>query len=207
MPTTSNLPLRVGKGSCYEGGVRVPMIVYWPGVTKPGSVCDTPVISMDLFPTFMEITGTPERSQDCGSRWREPGAAAQADRRPEARRAVLALSPLSALSEGRRHAVQRDPQRDFKLIEFLADMHVELYNLRDDIGEQHDLASQMPEKVDELRNRLHAWRKEVGAQMPTPNPKYDPTKPEANLTPKQQKTGQPMSSVSCASHAGKPSQV
>ena len=63
MPTTSNLPLRVGKGSCYEGGTRVPLIVDWPGVTKAGSVCDTPVISMDLFPTFMEIAGIARRQQ------------------------------------------------------------------------------------------------------------------------------------------------
>jgi len=84
--------------------------------------------------------------------------------------------PYSAIHKG-----------DFKLIEFLADMRVELYNLREDIGEQHDLAEKIPDKVDELRKRLHEWRDEVGAQMPTPNPKYDPSKPEANLTPQQKK--------------------
>src|SRR6185503_16963372 len=63
VPTTSNLPLRVGKGSCYEGGTRVPMIVHWPGVTKPGSVCETPVITMDLFPTILEITGQKEAAR------------------------------------------------------------------------------------------------------------------------------------------------
>ena len=57
VPTTSNLPLRVGKGSCYEGGTRVPMIIDWPGVTRAGSVCDTPVISMDLYPTIAEAAG------------------------------------------------------------------------------------------------------------------------------------------------------
>jgi arylsulfatase A-like enzyme len=67
---------------------------------------------------------------------------------------------------------------DFKLIEFFDDLRVELYNLKDDLGEQHDLAAKMPEKVDQLRKRLHAWRQEVGAQMPTPNPNYDPAKPE-----------------------------
>jgi hypothetical protein len=60
-----------------------------------------------------------------------------------------------------------------------------LYNLKDDIGEEHDLASTMPDKVDQLRKRLDQWRDEVGAQMPTPNPKHDPSKPEANLTPQQ----------------------
>src|SRR4029077_17354489 len=57
VPTTSNLPLPVGKGSCYEGGTRVPLIVYWPGVTKAGSACDTPVISMDFYPTLLEMAG------------------------------------------------------------------------------------------------------------------------------------------------------
>ena len=66
---------------------------------------------------------------------------------------------------------------DFKLIEFFNDMHVELYNLREDIGEQHDLAATMPRQAEKLRARLHAWRAEVGAQMPTPNPNHDPTKP------------------------------
>ena len=67
---------------------------------------------------------------------------------------------------------------DFKLIEFLDDLRVELYNLREDIGEQHNLAARMPEKVAQLRERLHAWRREVGAQMPARNPDYDPTRPE-----------------------------
>ncbi len=72
---------------------------------------------------------------------------------------------------------------DFKLIEFFNDMHVELYNLRDDIGEQHDLAATMPERAEVLRQRLHAWRDEVGAQMPMPNPAYDPTRPEFTPRP------------------------
>jgi arylsulfatase A len=63
VPTTSNLPLRVGKGSCYEGGTRVPLIIDWPGVTKPGSACDTPVITMDLYPTIAEAAGAPEAVQ------------------------------------------------------------------------------------------------------------------------------------------------
>jgi hypothetical protein len=68
-------------------------------------------------------------------------------------------------------------------------MRVELYNLRDNVGEQNDLAAKMPDKVEALRSRLHAWRKEVGAQMPAPNPKYDPSKPEA--VPKAQKLNVP----------------
>jgi arylsulfatase A len=186
IPTTSNLPLRVGKGSCYEGGTRVPLIVDWPGVTKPGSICDTPVISMDLFPTFMQIAGIPDGAKtaldgvslvpilkEAGDLKRDELFWHYPHYQHYQKGGAI---PYSAIHKG-----------DFKLIEFLADKHAELYNLKDDIGEQHDLAIQMPEKVDELRKRLHAWREEVGAQMPTPNPKYDPSKPEANLTAQQKK--------------------
>lgn len=186
IPTTSNLPLRVGKGSCYEGGTRVPLIIDWPGVAEPGSVCDTPVISMDLFPTFMEIAGLAD-----GAKTAIDGVSLAPILRQsgDLRRDELfwhyphyqhyqkgGAIPYSAIRKG-----------NFKLIEFLADMRIELYNLKDDIGEQRDLASQLPDKVDELRKRLHAWREEVGAQMPTRNPKYDPSKPEANLTARQKK--------------------
>ncbi len=186
IPTTSNLPLRVGKGSCYEGGTRVPLIIDWPGVTKPGSVCDTPVITMDLFPTFMEIAGITD-----GAKTALDGVSLVPILREsgELKRDELfwhyphyqhyqkgGAIPYSAIRKG-----------DFKLLEFLADMRVELYNLKDDIGEQHDLAGEMPDKVEELRKRLHAWRDEVGAQLPTRNPKHDPSKLEANLTPQQKK--------------------
>src|SRR5204863_445001 len=77
----------------------------------------------------------------------------------------------------------------FKLIEFFDDMRVELYNLREDVGEQHNLAAALPAKADELRARLHAWRAEVGAQMPSRNPNYDPCQPEHDpATRKKQET-------------------
>jgi arylsulfatase A len=186
IPTTSNLPLRVGKGSCYEGGTRVPLIVYWPGGTKPGSLCDTPVISMDLFPTLVEICGIAGGAKTAIDGLSLVPLLRQTS---ELKRDELfwhyphyqhyqkgGATPYSAIHKG-----------DFKLIEFLADQRVELYNLRDDIGEKHDLAGERPDKVDELRKRLHEWRTEVGAQMPTPNPRYDPSKPEATLTPKQKR--------------------
>jgi arylsulfatase A len=72
---------------------------------------------------------------------------------------------------------------DFKLVEFFNDMHVELYNIREDIGETKDLVASNPKKTEELRARLHAWRTEVGAQMPTPNPNYNPAKPEYTPAP------------------------
>jgi arylsulfatase A len=188
IPTTSNKPLRFGKASAYEGGVRVPLIVHWPGVTKPGSVCDTPVITMDLFPTLLEMTGAPLPGS--GSETGVPGRDGVSlvpllKQNGELSRTDLfwhyphhqhyqlgGAMPYGAVRSG-----------DFKLIEFFNDMRAELYNIRDDIGEEHDLAATMPDKAGELRARLHAWRDAVGAQMPTPNPKHDPARPEFNPPP------------------------
>lgn len=186
LPTTSNAPLRVGKGSCYEGGTRVPMIVYWPGVTQPGSQCDVPVISMDIYPTLLEMTGVkdvPGHKPDGVSLvplLRQSGSIPQRELFWHYPHYQLyqqgGTTPYSAIRQG-----------DFKLIEFLDDMHVELYNLKADIGEQNDLASKMPEKRDALRQRLHAWRKEVSAQMPAQNPAYDPSQPEYTKPVKKKK--------------------
>jgi arylsulfatase A len=177
VPTTSNAPLRVGKGSAYEGGVRVPLIVDWPGATKPGSESDVPTISMDLFPTILAIT----------NQQRNPNAVCdgvslvpllrQDGKLPD--RALYwhyphyqhyqqgGATPYSAIRRG-----------DHRLIEYLDDSRVELYNLRDDIGEQTNIADANSELVNKLRDDLHEWRESVDAQMPTPNPNYDPTKPE-----------------------------
>jgi arylsulfatase A len=184
VPTTSNLRLRVGKGSCYEGGTRTPLIVYWPGVTKAGSVCETPVIGPDLFRTALEVVGVKEgadRAVDSVSLvplLRQAGGIKRDElfwHYPHYQHYQLGgTTPYGAIRKG-----------DFKLIEFFSDMHVELYSLQADIGEQNDLSAKRPDQVEELRARLHAWRKEVGAQMPMRNPNYDPSKPEA--APKAQK--------------------
>ena len=186
VPTTSNLPLRVGKGSCYEGGTRVPLIFYWPGVTTPSSVCDVPVIGMDLYRTILEAVGVKagaEKGVDSVSLvplLRQTGGLKRDElfwHYPHYQHYQLGgTTPYGAIHKG-----------DFKLIEYFSDMRVELYNLKDDIGEQHNLAAQMPAKVEALRARLHAWRKEVGAQMPTPNPAYDPSKPEHDPAAKKKK--------------------
>ena len=186
VPTTSNLPLRVGKGSCYEGGTRTPLIVYWPGVTKPASRCDTPVIGMDLYRTILEVVGVTDgadKALDSVSLvplLRGSGALPRDElfwHYPHYQHYQLGgTTPYGAIRKG-----------DFKLIEFFSDMRVELFNLRDDIGEQNNLAASMPDKVAELRTRLHAWRNEVGAQMPTRNPAYDPSKPEAPPKAKKRK--------------------
>lgn len=159
---TSNLPLRAGKGWMYEGGIRVPWIIRAPGLTKPGSVCDTPMISNDLYPTIMELAGTRldhpvdgkslvpllrgENLSDRPLFWHYPHYGNQGG------------APGGAVRDG-----------DWKLIEWYEDGTRELFNLRDDLSETNNLASKMPSKVDDLAAKLESWRKDVGAVMPTPN--------------------------------------
>ncbi len=166
---TCNLPLRAGKGWCYEGGVRVPLIVRAPGVTRKGTVCAEPVVSMDFFPTMLQLAGLPLQ--------------------PEKHLDGLSLLPLLRGDKERLprenlywhyphyHGSTWTPGaaircRDWKLIEFYDYEKVELYNLKEDPGERHDRAAEMPEKRDELLAKLHKWQKELGAKMPTPNPAF-----------------------------------
>jgi arylsulfatase A len=189
VPTTSNRPLRFGKASAYEGGVRVPLIVHWPGVTTAGSVSETPVITMDLYPTLLEMAGLSDgadRRTDGVSLvplLRQSGALAARNlfwHYPHHQHYQLGGSmPYGAIRSG-----------DFKLIEFFDEMSVELYNVKEDIGEQRDLAKMMPDKVKELRTLLHSWREDVGAQMPTPNPAYDPSRPQYTPPPKKKQPAQ-----------------
>ncbi len=171
---TSNAPLRSGKGFPYEGGVRVPLVVRWPGEVPAGSVCREVVTSTDFYPTLVEIAGlqgNPPRQADGDGLslvplWKQTG-------RP-ARQAVFWHYPHYNPIGGFPYGAIR--QGDWKLIEFYEDMHVELYNLGDDLGEAHDLAKAMPERAAALCERLHQWRNEVGAQMPVANPAYRPGK-------------------------------
>jgi arylsulfatase A len=186
LPTTSNRPLRVGKGSCYEGGTRVPLIVHWPGVTRPGSQSAVPVISPDYYPTLLELAGLKDVA---GHRSDGVSLVPLLRQAGDLRRKAIfwhyphyqlyqsgGTTPYSAIRAG-----------DFKLIEFHADQRIELYHLKNDLGEQHDLAAAEPKKAGELRTRLHAWRREVGAQMPAPNPDFDSTKPEHLAAPGKSK--------------------
>ena len=177
IPTTSNAPLRFGKGSAYEGGVRVPLIIYAPGVTTAGSECDVPVITMDLYPTIAQLAGLmPPKDQPLDGVSLVPlldQSAKLAERDlfwhyPHYQHYQQGgATPYGAIRRG-----------DFKLIEFYADGRCELYNVVDDIGETKDLAPAMPERVEELRQALDHWRHSVGAQMTRPNPAYDPSRPE-----------------------------
>jgi arylsulfatase A-like enzyme len=166
---TSNAPLRGGKGWPYEGGVREPLIVKWPGVTKPGSVCDAPMVSTDYYPTLLEIAGLPLRpAQHLDGVSIVPLLKGEA--MPE--RPIYWHYPHYSNQGGGPCGTIR--QGDFKLIEWYEDDRAELFNIRDDIGEKHDLSQQSPEKAAELRKQLKAWRDAVKADMPTPNPDYQP---------------------------------
>lgn len=177
IPTTSNKPLRVGKASCYEGGTRVPLLVHWPGVTHPGSVSDATVITPDLYPTLLSMT-----SLDDVPGHRSDGISlipVLKQSGPLNREAIYWHYPHYQLyQQGGTTPYGAIRAGDWKLIEIFDDMRVELYNIREDIGEQNNLASEQPVRAKELREKLHAWRKEVGAQMPTVNSTYNPAKPE-----------------------------
>ena len=175
---THNAPLRGGKGMLYEGGIRVPLIVRWPGTTKPGTVCHEPVISLDYYPTLCDIAGArpPAKQKLDGESLVPLLKGAEKLRREaifwhfpaylQAGRGALRTAPAGAIRKG-----------PLKLIEFFETGKTELYHLGDDIGERTDLAEKLPEKAAELHGLLVAWRKAVDAPIPQPNPKYDPNAP------------------------------
>ncbi len=170
---TNNSPLRAGKGHLYEGGIREPLLVRYPGVVKPGSVIDTPVSSVDIFPTMCDAAGI------------APGDVDGVSLLPLLRGGSLISRPLfwhyphysnqggepgSAIREG-----------DWKLIEFHKDGRRELFNLRADISETRNLVNKEPAMVTRLAGLLDQWRKKSGAIMPTKNPNADPAWPGWDL--------------------------
>ena len=166
---TSNAPLRAGKGTLYEGGIREPMIVRGPGVVEPGSLCHVPVTSVDFFPTLLEMARVTPRVKDIDG----VSLAPLLRRQGRFQRDALywhyphyhpgGATPAGAVRCG-----------DYKLIESYEDGRLELYDLKADIGEENNLAGQMPEKAAELRQMLHEWLEAVNAQMPSPNRDYEP---------------------------------
>lgn len=169
---TSNLPLRAGKGWPYEGGVREPMIVCAPGITKPGSTCDVPVISTDFYPTLLQLAGLelkPRQHLDGVSIL--PLLKGETASRGQP---LFWHYPHYSNQGGAPHGAIRDG--DWKLIEWYEDGALELYNIPQDIGEKNNLAVQQPDKTKALHEKLIAWRTEVGALMPTPNTEPTPKK-------------------------------
>lgn len=167
---TSNKPLREGKGSNYEGGIRVPLIVRWPGKIKAGRVSDVPVVGYDFYPTLLQLAGLQVD---------ETKTIDGIDLLPlltnnilPQREAVFFHYPHYHHGGAAPHSVIR--KGDYKLIQFYEDNHVELYNTNEDISEENDLTAMLPEKVKELRQELIQWLEETGAQMPEKNPDFDP---------------------------------
>lgn len=182
-PATSMHPLKGYKGTYYEGGIREPFFVKWPGVVKPGTKCEVPIIGVDLFPTFCEMTGAKlPQDQPLDGVSITPLLKGAESLQP---RALYWHFPAYLQSYARVFDEQRDPLYrsrpcgiirfgDWKLHEYFEDNGLELYNLREDIGEKNNLADSMPEKTKELHNLLVAWRQEIKAPVPSePNPKYD----------------------------------
>jgi arylsulfatase A-like enzyme len=166
---TCNLPLRAGKGWLYEGGIREPMIIKWPGVTEPGSVCHEPVVSMDFYPTMLEMAGLPLKPRQHVDGVSLAGLLKGTGTLNP--RALYWHYPHYHGSGNRPSGAVR--AGDYKLIEWYEDGRVELYNLRDDIGERNDLAATLPDKAQELGRMLQTWRKEMGAKMPAGEPRSD----------------------------------
>jgi arylsulfatase A len=166
---TSNLGMRAGKGSAYEGGVRVPGIAVVPGVTKPGAVCDTAVITMDWNTTLLDLAGVKPLDGAAGVSVKPLLQGGSMPGRPlywhYPHYHPGGATPYSAVLDG-----------GWRLVEFFEDNRVELYHLTEDPLEARDLAAAQPEKAAELRGKLKAWRESVGAQLPTVNPNYDPAK-------------------------------
>ncbi|MDB4384822.1 sulfatase-like hydrolase/transferase, partial [Opitutaceae bacterium] len=158
---TSNLPLRGGKGWVYEGGIREPWIIRYPGVTTPGSVSDTQICSIDLFPTLAAAAGAEFDHDVDGVDLNPVLAGGELPSRPlfwhYPHYSNQGGIPSGAIRVG-----------NFKLIERYEDGRVHLYNLKKDIGEQHDLADKYPEKVARMRAQLHAWYKEVDTKFLQP---------------------------------------
>jgi arylsulfatase A-like enzyme len=175
VPITSNLPLRAGKGHLYEGGIRIPWIVRWPSVTSAGTVSEVPVITADLFPTITAAAGAGQSvgldGIDISPALRGGGLRREALYWHYPHYSNQGGVPGGAIRRG-----------DFKLIEFYENGKLELFNLKQDIGEHHNLAASQPERAQELRRMLDKWRKSVNAVMPAPNPKYDAAAADQGLT-------------------------
>lgn len=159
---TSNLPLRGAKGWLYEGGIRVPTIIKWPGRVSAGRTCDEPITGTDYFPTVLEAVGIP---QSPDTEIDGVSLVPLLEEKPFERGPLFwhfphysnhgMQSPGGAVRDG-----------DFKLIEYFENGSVQLFNLKDDPGENRDLSNALPEKTQELLATLHRWRKNVSAEMP-----------------------------------------
>ncbi|CAN5316606.1 sulfatase [soil metagenome] len=174
---TSNAPLRAGKGWLYEGGIREPLIIRWPGVAKAGLISDVPVITTDFYPTLLDAAGIKLRpKQHCdglsfASVLRGGEAGAEFKTRP----LFWHYPHYSNQGGGPAGAVRHG---DWKLIETYENGRVELFNLQKDPTESHDVAATEIDRLAVMNQLLANWRTSVGAKMPLPNPDFKPNNPK-----------------------------
>ncbi|EMI58228.1 arylsulfatase A [Rhodopirellula sallentina SM41] len=193
-------PHRSGKGSYFEGGIRVPVVVRWPGRVEAGSTCDAPVCGIDFFPTFLEAAASPvptgkvldgislvsllTQSGSIQARalfWHFPiylqAYAGEAD---DSHDPCFRTRPGTAMRQGK-----------WKFHEYFEDGRLELYDLDSDPSERTNVAKQFPEKTQELHRMMTAWRSDLGAPVPTKlNPKYDPDGMGGSKQKEQEEVGQ-----------------
>lgn len=186
---TSCLPMRGGKGRQWEGGIRQPFYIHWPGVNA-GRESQSLVSGIDFYPTLVEIAGgIPHKDLDGISLVAElkgqsidqsiDQSPSQSDATSLRQRALYWHYPHYGNQGGEPSSIIR--QGDWKLIHYYEDGRDELYNLANDIGEQHDQAAEQQDKVAELSKQLKQWLASTQARMPTANPNYDAQKDAANL--------------------------
>ncbi len=162
---TDNAPLRAGKGSAYEGGVRVPGIVLLPDRGRSGEVCAEPIISVDFYPTILALSGAKGSRQHNASVDGSNIVPLLEDPHSSlAREAIFWHYPHYHPGGATPHGAIR--QGRWRLVEFFEDMRVELYDLQQDPGESRDLAALRQGETKRLRERLHQWRRQVAGQMP-----------------------------------------
>ncbi len=165
---THNSPYRAGKGYVYEGGLRIPLIVRWPGRVPAGRVVDAPVINTDWIPTLLELAGRPAPAGLDGV----SVASLILDKGPAPSRRFFWHFPHYTNQGGRPAGAMREG--DWLLVEYYDEPSRELYDLASDISEGHDVASKHPEKAAAMSAALSDWRQAADAQANQPNPKFDP---------------------------------
>ena len=168
---THNTPYRAGKGFVYQGGLRIPLIVRWPGHVPAGKVVDDPVVNTSWIPTLLELAGQPAPQGLDGVSF----AALLTGRGPApAPQPLLWHFPHYTNQGSRPTGAMREG--NWMLVEYYDEDKAELYDLSKDIAEAHDLAAQQADRVAAMRAALAAWRKNVNAQSNRPNPDFDPAK-------------------------------
>jgi arylsulfatase A-like enzyme len=173
---TSNMPLRAGKGWMYEGGIREPLLVRWPGVSKPGTVIGNPVSSPDFLPTLLDVAKmkTPASVPQDGISLRD---LLRKDNGAE--RSLFWHYPHYGNQGGAPSAAVR--KGPWKLIFWYEEERVELFDLSKDLGETKNLATEQAQRAGQMLAELKQWQQKVGAKFPTQNPKYNPQKPDGRV--------------------------